>query len=331
MTITTVARPGWAIVGTGAIATQFAEDLVSQRNTNPVAVVSRTKERAVAFGSKYGIPLDGCYDDMDALLKDPRVNVVYIATPHTRHVEESIRCIEAQKHVLCEKPLALRSADAQRVYDAAKKHNVFCMEALWSRFIPALVEVKKLVQGGELGRLLSVDVDFGFDGSDAPARLMDPALGGGALFDIGIYPIALATSLLPPGAGAPELVQARARRADNSCDRTFDAELAYPTAKDNAVALTMRLSVVEDTSQVAVVRGTKGVLVVDAPQHSPDSFTVNGVRKEVPKAGHGLHYQVGEVEACIAAGQLQSASVTWQESVQWAATLERLQAAELSA
>ena len=195
---------GWGIAGPGGIAAQFAEGLGLVDGAVLAAVGSRSRERADGFGDRFGIPNRyGSYQDM---MSDPTVDVVYVATPHAQHEAVVLAALEAGKHVLCEKPFALNEKQARRMADAARSRGLFAMEALWSRFLPSYRIVADLLRGGRIGEPLLVEADFGFRVPLMPEhRLFDLAQGGGALLDLGIYPLQLCSLVL----GVPDSVVAK--------------------------------------------------------------------------------------------------------------------------
>ncbi len=187
----------WGIAAPGHIATQFAEGLALVDGAAIAAVGSRSTERAHAFGDRFDIPnRHGSYED---LMTDPTVEVVYVATPHSQHEAVVLMALEAGKHVLCEKPFALNATQAARMVEAARARGLFAMEALWSRFLPAYRVVADLLRNGRIGEPLVVEADFGFRVPLMPEhRLFDLAQGGGALLDLGIYPLQLCSMVLGP-------------------------------------------------------------------------------------------------------------------------------------
>src|SRR5271155_3664814 len=187
----------WGIIGPGSIATGFAEAMQWAEGGSITAVASRSSERAEAFGDRFDIPTR--YGDYDALAADPDVDVVYVATPHSRHEVDTVDFLQAGKHVLCEKPFALNARQAARMVEEARSRGLFLMEAIWSRFLPAYRSLVDVIGAGRIGEPQLVEADFGF------RRPVDPAhrhfardLGGGALLDLGIYPIQLCTLVLGP-------------------------------------------------------------------------------------------------------------------------------------
>ena len=173
----------WGILGPGSIANQFAKGLQAAPDGQLVAVGSRDLQRAEAFAEQYDAPnRHGSYEE---LVADPEVDAIYVATPHPFHKENSILCLEAGKAVLCEKPFTVNAAEAAEIVAVARAKKVFLMEAMWSRYLPIIVQVRKWLDEGAIGEPLQVNADFGFRaGVNPEGRLFSPALAGGALLDV---------------------------------------------------------------------------------------------------------------------------------------------------
>ncbi|HZI23732.1 MAG TPA: Gfo/Idh/MocA family oxidoreductase, partial [Chryseolinea sp.] len=213
----------WGILGCGNIANKFADDLRWVDDAELMAVASRDQAKAIEFSKRHNSKLSfGSYED---LVASPEVDVVYVATPHGLHREHALLCIQHKKAVLCEKAFALNSFDANVMIDAAKKNQVFIMEAFWTKFIPQFQKVVSLIQSGAIGEIKLIQADFGFKASTPPApRLYEPHLGGGALLDIGIYPVFLAISLL----GRPVDI--------------FATMKPFPTGVDQQIAIVLKFA-----------------------------------------------------------------------------------------
>lgn len=180
----------WGIIGTGTIANIFAADLLLVEDGILQAVASRGLEKAEAFGRKYkSVKSYGTYEE---LAEDPDVDVVYIATPHVLHKENTLLCLNNKKAVLCEKPIAINAIDTKEMIDCARANGVFLMEAMWTRFLPQIKWVREVIENGEIGDVRWIKADFGYAiGADYPSsgRLLNKELGGGSLLDVGIYPL----------------------------------------------------------------------------------------------------------------------------------------------
>lgn len=321
-------RIRWGISSTGGIANAFAKALARVDDAHLVAVSSRTQERAAAFAAEHGA--DRAYESLEAMLADEDVDVVYIASPHSEHCREALAAVGAGKHVLVEKPFGLSAAEAQLVFDAAARTGVFVMEALWSRFLPAHVRLRELVAEGTIGEVRAVEASFGFPFPHNPGhRLLARALGGGALLDLGIYPLNTAVQLLGP----PEEVVATATLGETGVDVNTAVAMRFP---GGAVA-TAQCSLSSLMAGTARVVGTEGWIDVAAPQHHPESLTVRRITSlrekpsrdviELPIGGDGLRYQVHEVHRCLRSGVQQSDVMSWQHTLDLMTVLDRARAA----
>lgn len=314
----------WGISSTGRIAHDFAKALARVPEAQLVAVSSRSPERAAAFAAVHGAPR--AHGSLDALLADPDVDVVYLASPHSEHCREALHAVAAGKHVLVEKPFGLSAAEAKLVFDAAALAGVFVMEALWSRFLPAHVRLRELVAEGAIGEVLTVEASFGFPFPHQPEhRLLAPSLGGGALLDLGIYPVNTAMQLL----GTPEDVVATATLGPTGVDVHTAVAMRFP---GGAVA-TARCSLIAPDPCTAKVIGTEGLIELPAAQHAPDYLMVRRLftgeaadRVDVPVGGDGLRYQVHEVHDCLRRGVQQSDIMSWQHTLDLMTTLDRARA-----
>jgi predicted dehydrogenase len=314
-------RIRWGIVATGGIARGFATGLGETDDAETVAVASRTAERAEEFGAEFDIPHR--HASYEALAADPDVDVVYVASPHSRHEADALLFLEAGKHVLCEKPFALNEVQAKRMVDTARERGLFVMEAIWSRFLPAYRVLVDLLDEGVIGETRQVDADFGIRFPFDPAhRLFDLALGGGALLDLGIYPLQLASLVL----GAPAEVQAVAYVGDTGADEHVAAVLTH----DDGALATIRAATRVTLACTARISGTEGFIDLPAFMHCPNSLMVTAAGRvevrEAPIEGQGLRYQVAEVHRCIRAGELESPVIPHAETLRLANTMDRIRA-----
>lgn len=312
-------RIRWGIAATGGIARRFAQDLVHVPDAELVAVGSRSKTSAETFGAAHGARhRHGSYEDLAA---DPDVDVVYVATPHSRHREDTLLFLEAGKAVLCEKPFALTHVEAVEMVAAARSRGLFLMEGMWSRFLPAWVELRSLVSSGAIGDLRLVTASFAFQMSVDPAhRLFDLSLGGGALLDLGVYPVTLASMLL----GAPQQVAALAHIGETGVDEQTGALLGFA----NGALAIVHSAIRTNTPITALVAGSDGSITVPPVFHMADSLDLSGAagdrRIECPIRGNGLHYQVLEVNRCLREGKLESSVMTLDGSISVMDTLDRI-------
>jgi predicted dehydrogenase len=309
----------WGIVGPGEIAERFATDLRLVPDASLTAVSSRSMDRARAFADRHAIP--SRYDSLDALLEDSEVDVVYVATPNSRHAPDTLAALSAGKHVLCEKPLAVSANEAEQMVAAARAAGLFLMEGLWSRFLPSYRRLVELVADGAVGEPLLVEADFGFP-VDVPDdhRLLDPDLGGGATLDLGIYPVQLASLLLGPA----EHVTARGSLSATGVDDLAVAMLGHRRGGTSIVTSSLRVSL----PCSARVTGDGGAIELPAFLHCPDHLVVHGPRGpqriDTAHEGDGIRFQVHEVHRCLAAGLTESPTVPLDESIQIAQTLDAI-------
>jgi predicted dehydrogenase len=312
----------WGILGTGGIARVFTEDLLRLPGHEVVAVGSRATGTAEAFAARHGIGrAHGSYEDLAA---DGEVDVVYVATPHPGHHPAALRCLEGGRAVLVEKPFTTTAADAEHLIAVARDRGLFAMEGMWTRFNPVISRLRALVADGAIGEIQSVYADFSFAFAFDPAhRLWAPELAGGALLDVGVYPVSFAWMLL----GAPDTVQATSAPAPTGVDANTGILLGYASG---AVAL-LHCGLMADSPQTATVTGTKGRIEVAAPFFRPEAMTVHRAGAE-PETftteidGHGYTYQAAEVARCLRAGALESPLMPLGETRDILGTLETIAA-----
>ena len=311
----------WGVLGPGAIATGFAEAMEQTDGGTIVAVASRSAARAAAFGERFAIAAR--YGDYDALGADPDVDVVYVATPQSRHEPDTLTMLGAGKHVLCEKPFALSARQGARMVAEARARGLFLMEAMWSRYLPAYRSLVDVIGEGRIGDPLLVEADFGFRRPLEPDhRLFDLALGGGALLDLGIYPIQLCSLLL----GSPEHVVADGVVGVTGVDEVNAAVLRYAGDRMGVVKSSIRVGM----SCTARISGTDGWIDLPAFMHCPSSLTVTtGAGPEQIDAsyeGNGLRFEIEEVHRCLSGGLLESPVMPLEETLDMAATLDAIRA-----
>lgn len=311
----------WGVVGPGEIARGFANAMTMVDDGEIVAVASRSFDRAVAFGEQFGIPRR--YGDYAALAADPDVDVVYIATPQSRHAEDTLAFLEAGKHVLCEKPFALNAEQAKRMAAAARDRGLFLMEAIWSRYLPAYTSMLEVIASGRIGEPLTVEADFGFRMPVDPShRLFDLERGGGALLDLGIYPVQLCSLVLGPA----ESAVAAAVIGETGVDEQVAAVLHHAGGRLGVVKAAIRVG----TSCAARISGTEGWIDLPAFMHCPDALTVStrsgAERIDCSYAGNGLRFEIAEVHRCLALGLTESPLMSLDETIALATTLDSIRA-----
>lgn len=268
----------WGILGTGVIARRFAEGLAHAPGAELLAVGSRTRTGAQAFAAELGARR--AYGSYEELAADRDVDVVYIATPNTLHRENALLCFDRGKAVLCEKPFTLDAAEARSVAEVARKKRLFCMEAMWMRFSPLMTEVDALLRRGILGDLRMVSVQLGLSFEPSPAhRVFRPDLGGGALLDLGVYPISLAHKLL----GRPSRIVSDSVVGPTGVDEQVSAILGFPGGRQAIVSASLR----NRTTNEAVLMGTHGTMRLHEPLYQPEvlSFTRTPLEGPAPAGG----------------------------------------------
>jgi len=292
----------WGILATGGIAHAFTSDLRTA-GLHVAAVGSRRIESAREFAETYGIPnAHGSYDD---LVADPTVDIVYIATPHPGHVDTALLALEHGKHVLVEKPFTLNEVEAAAIRDKAAEKGLLAMEAMWTRYLPHMVRIREILAAGTLGEIRVVSADHTQKISTDPAhRLNALELGGGALLDLGIYPISFAVDVL----GLPERITALARLSDAGSDAEVATVFAHA---GGAVSTTVSSSRGAGTNSAQIV-GTEARIEIDRVWYTPTSFRVvtpdNAVAEQFTSEveGRGMQYQALAAERLIAAGATSS-------------------------
>ncbi len=309
----------WGILGPGGIAKAFAEDLKKIDGHSIAAVGSRTLSNAQSFANTFGGTAYGSYEE---LVADPQVDAIYVATPHPAHKENVILALNAGKPVLCEKPFAVNADEAQQMVDAAHKNGVALMEAMWARFLPHYAQVREIIQSGVLGKIHTIQADHGQRLADQNIpRLVEPSLAGGALLDLGIYPVSFAHMIL----GNPSKITSSAVLTDKGVDAQTSMIFDYA---DGAQAV-LNTTMIEQTPCRAVVAGLNGWLEIDRTFYNPASMRVvlnDGTTTEYPSSyvGHGLREQAEVFKQLVTSGQQQSQILNWQDTVDIMKTLDQV-------
>lgn len=312
----------WGLQGTGHIAKKFAQALSVLPEAELAAVGSRAAHTAEDFAHTYGAAR--AHASYEALAQDPEVDVIYIATPHPLHMENSIMCLRAGKHVLCEKPVTVNSAQLETVLKVAQETGRFFMEAMWMYFNPNLRKAEELVRSGAIGRLRMLQANFGFStDQEETGRLLSPELAGGSLLDVGIYPIALASLFF---GGAPARIQSDWDRAATGVDAQAAYLFGYP---DGALA-TLTSAVVTDTPYEAWLMGETGMIKLHSPFWGacPGCTLIMPDEAETvyatPLRGNGYDYEAEEVMVCIQQGKTESPRMPWSKSREIMATMDSI-------
>jgi predicted dehydrogenase len=308
----------WGILATGGIAGKFTEDLRLTPDAVPVAVGSRTPDAAARFAQTYGI--DRAYGSWIDLAEDRNIDIVYVGTPHVAHYQAAKLMLQYGKPVLCEKPLTINATQSQDLVDIARDHRLFLAEAMWTRTIPAIRRVVEMVDDGAIGEVSMVSADFSRR-TDVPSdhRLRDPRLGGGALLDLGVYPIAFAQLIL----GDPVTVQARAKLTPEGVDETTGVLLSYA----NGAIATATCSLAVDGTTTASVSGTNGRIDLPAGFHNPMSVTLHKggatTREKHAYEGNGLRFQAIEAGRCLREGLTESPLLRLDDTLSVMRTMDR--------
>jgi len=312
----------WGILGTGGIARQFTRDLLLTGHSVS-AVGSRTKESAEEFANLFG--LAAAHPSYESLVADPAVDLVYVATPHPMHHANARLALEAGKHVLVEKPFTLNAAQAQDLVDLAAAKNLLALEAMWTRWLPHMVRLREIIAAGTIGEVRSMTADHTqFMPDDPGHRINDLRLGGGALLDLGIYPISFASQLF----GTPQSVQATATLKETGADAQVGTMFRYAGGR---IATTYTASVTRGPN-VATVLGTAGRIEIDSVWYTATGLRVyDNAGKLVeefrpPVEGRGMQFQADEAERLVSEGRTASDILPPQETVAIMATLDEIRA-----
>ncbi len=312
----------WGILGTGNIAHQFARGLATTDAAELVAVGSRTAEAAGKFADEFGVPHR--HASYEALADDPDVDAVYVSTPHPFHYANTLLCLNGGKAVLCEKPFAMNAREADEMIALAREKGLFLMEAMWTRFTPAMAKIRSLIAEGEIGEVRLLQADFGFRAKfDPTIRAFAPELGGGAVLDVGVYPISLASMIF----GEPAQILSAAHLGATGVDEQNAIIFSY--AAGQLAVLTSAVSTT--TPQEAVIMGTEGMIRLPSPWWRPQGFTLKRPGQEpeafdLPFKGNGYDYEAEEVGRCLRAGELESKILPLSETRSIMQTMDSLRA-----
>jgi predicted dehydrogenase len=312
----------WGILGPGVIAGDFTDALHRHTGQRIVAAGSRSAERAEAFAAAHGV--ERAYGSYQALVDDPEVDVVYVATPHSEHLEHALLAIAAGKHVLIEKPMAVTAAQARRIVAAAREAGVFAMEAMWTRYLPQTDIIRQLLQDGALGEVRVVTADFGGRARFDPAgRLWDPALAGGALLDLGVYTVSWASFAL----GAPAGILATGSLASTGVDEQAALILSSASGAQALLSTTLLAS----TPSLGTISGSEGRIETDSPFWGPSGLTL--FRGDGTPAAHwtdpygrpyrdGMSYEAAALARYVDEGRTESPLHPLAEAVDTLATID---------
>ncbi|MFS8100019.1 Gfo/Idh/MocA family oxidoreductase [Lentzea alba] len=303
----------WGVIATGGIAQTVTADMLKVPDVEVVAVSSRDLARAQAFADRFGIKR--AYGDYRELLRDENVEIVYVATPHAQHHEVTLAALDAGKHVLCEKPIALSSAQAEEMIVKASVEKRFLMEAMWTRFNPLIRKVAQAVADGEIGEVRMIRADFGFQHPFHESdRLWAKEAGGGSVLDLGVYPIALAHQLL----GTPTHIAAHGKLASSGVDADAGILLGY----ENGAHALLSCSLVANTGSSATIVGTRGRIEIVDPMFNPTKVIINGVEHVTDDMGY--RHQIHEVQIWASTGQVEHSEMSWVATMDIMRTMEEV-------
>jgi predicted dehydrogenase len=314
-------RTRWGILSTGGIAAAFASDLRYVEDAELVAIGSRSDASARAFAERFGAPR--AHGSWQALADDPDVDAIYVATPHQAHFEASLVCLNAGKATLTEKPFTLDATTSETLVETARSNGVFLMEAMWMRCNPSIRTAAGMVADGAIGEVSEVHADFGLQGPfEETHRLRARALGGGALLDLGVYPVTFAQLFL----GAPQHVRSWAQLTGQGIDENTGVLFGYESGALAVLSCSLR----GDTPRRGVVTGTRGRIEIARDFYAPQGFTLvrDGAAEEVtaPYEGLGYRFEAEEVQRCLREGLLESPLVPHAETLSIMHTLDAIRA-----
>jgi predicted dehydrogenase len=312
----------WAILGTGGISHAFATALMDTPGATLVAIGSRNVESAEDFSRQFGSPTP--FGSYQQLCDSPGVDIIYIGTPHPLHAANAIMALNGGKAVLCEKPFAMNLREAAEVVALAREKKLFLMEAMWTRYMPALAELRRIVASGEIGAPRQLHADFGFVAPVDPAhRVNNRALGGGALLDLGVYPLSIAAAIMGP----VKTVRAVAAMSATG----VDAQTGFTLLHEGGAMSVCSCSLLARTPGELAVSGTLGRVRMNAMFHRSASLTVtlaDGTTRVVPTPylGNGYVHEAVEASRCVREGLLESEGMTLGETLALTRVLDTIRA-----
>ena len=308
----------WGIIGTGFIAQVFTEEFDYIENGKITGVASRSREKAEEFAVKNNI--EKSYSSYEDLAKDDEIDVIYIATPHNLHFENTLMCLNNNKHVLCEKPIGVNEKQTKEMFELAKEKEIFLMEAMWTYFLPPILKVKEWIEEGKIGEIRLLTARVGINAiKEDNKRLFDPALAGGALLDTGIYPVALSNYLLK---GKPIDINASSYLGETGIDEHSGLLLKYP--KDIVAQLTC--SIQADILTEATIYGTRGQIYIPDFLRARRAVFVTGDNKENvedERESQGYTYEIEAVNQDIMNNNIENSIATRQITLNNMKVLDR--------
>jgi len=311
----------WGIVSTGGMAHKFAEGLSILADAKITAVASRTRESAEKFGTEFNVPHR--YVGIEAIASDEDVDIIYIATPHPMHKNETISSLEGGKAVLCEKPFAMNSSEVGQMVECARKNKLFLMEAMWMYFFPAMSKVRELAAGGAIGEVRLVQVNFCTRREWEPeSRFLNPQLGGGALLDVGVYNIALTQMIY---GREPKRISSLAHIGQSGVDEQSSTIFGY----DGGAMAVLMCAVRTETLYEAAIYGTGGYIKIPHMFFQPDRIIVKAGKDEekeikFSRLGNGYSYEAAEVMQCLRDGKVECPTMPLNTSITIMKTMDKI-------
>jgi predicted dehydrogenase len=297
----------WGILGCGKIAHKFASDMHFAEGSVVTCCASRDEEKSKQFAHKYGI--SNAYFTYERMLEDTPCDIVYVATPHSHHEQHVLQCLEAGKHVLCEKPMGVNAGQVKRMQQKAKEKGLFLMEAMWTGVLPIMKDIRAVIASGGIGEVRRISADFGFSFPfDAQSRVYNPILAGGTLLDIGIYPLYVAMSIL----GVPQEIQSFVTKASTGTDSECSIHLHYA----NGATASLYSAVTCTTPTECTIVGTEGTIRIPSRFHEQSKYlleTKDGVvhERQAGKKGYGYVHEIDHVRECLIHGYTESPVLTF--------------------
>jgi len=310
----------WGILGAGRIAEKFCAGITMVDGASVYAIASRDADNARAFAARWKAPVH--YHQYSALMSDENIDIIYIATPHTFHHAQTIACLQHNKPVLCEKPMSLGYHLTKEMTDLATEKKLFLMEGMWTACMPFIEKIQTIIKAGTIGTLQYISADFGFTAPiDPEGRLFNPALGGGAMMDVGIYPLYLAVSLL----GEPTDVKGVAGIAASGIDEYANVVLQFA----GGATAHLFASITTTTPIEAIIVGSKGKIRINNPWFKATTFLLElqeGTSEtySFPHAGNGFEHEIQEVMDCLQHHRLQSEKMPHRLTLAVSKTMDRI-------
>lgn len=311
----------FGIMGAGRIAGQFVRAMAFVKTAEVVAVASKSIEKAENFAKENGVASFCSYEN---LLSRDDIDAVYVATTHNFHYENIKSCLECGKHILCEKAMVINEKDATELFELAKSKGLFLMEAMWTRFLPSMQKAKKWIEDGKIGKIQSVSGVIGFrNNGDTESRILNPALAGGALYDIGVYAIEIASFLV--GEKIVD-VQGKVRRDERT---GVDARVSF-VAEFETVDACLQCLITSNAKEYMIINGDKGYIEIPTSHVNNECFLYNSKRKLVKHfkkeftGGNGFVYEIEETVKCIRKGKTESDIMPASATIECARVFDKL-------